>query len=495
MQVRLRMPVGTRIERTEDATKKLLQYFEDVAGKGNIIISSSFVGLQPPTYAINSIFLYTSGPHEALLKVKLAKSVPVDEDELKEKIRGMVSKNIQGASLSFEPADLVDQVMSLGSDNPVEVVVQGKDIQQSRQLAANLMESLKGIDYLRDVQVPQPLDYPTIQINYDRVRAGQMGITVDQAGRSVTEGTSSSRFITPVYWLDKTAGTSYQVQIEYPQMGMNSTEQVEQIPVGNHNNNPVYLRDIADYKNSSSIGEYNRINQQRFITVTANIHKQHLSKAVTEINKAISKLGKLPQGVKVYMRGQSDLLTQTINELSLGLLLAIVVIGLMLTAYFQSFKLTLSVLTVFPGVLAGSILFIWLTGNSINIQSFMGCIMAVGVAVANAILLVHNAEQLRVTNNVNGSIGATAARNRLRPILMTSFAMIAGMIPMALGIGESGKQTAPLAIAVIGGLFFSTFISLWLVPLVYDLQVTARKSKQASLDPNDINSPFYDSIR
>jgi multidrug efflux pump subunit AcrB len=492
MQVRLRMPAGTRIERTEDATKKLLQLIEDTVGKKNVAITSAFVGLQPQAYPINSIFLYTSGPHEAVIKVNLSKDPGISIESLKEKLRSSVAKNIPGATLSFEPADLVDQVMSLGSNNPIEVVVQGRNIAQSRDIANKLLSSLNKISYFRDQQIPQPLDYPTIQINYDRIRTGQMGLTVDQAGRSVVEGTSSSRLTQPVFWLDNTSGNAYQVQVEYPQFVMNSPDQVDQIEVGKAVGNSIFLRDVADSKNVNTTGEYDRINQQRFITVTANIHKQDLGRAVSDVNSAIKQLGTLPQGVKVYLRGQSDILTQTTDELSTGLLLAVAVIGLMLAAYFQSFRISLTVLLALPGVLAGSLLLLWLTGNTLNIQSFMGCIMAIGVAVSNVILLVSNAEQLRLNQNAGISIYAQAASNRLRPILMTSIAMIAGMIPMSLGLGESGQQTAPLAIAVIGGLLFSMFISLLLVPLIYNLIMGQKKPVNVSLDPNDETSKYYD---
>lgn len=491
LQLRLRMPTGTRIERTEEATKKTLQLLADEAGKDNVAITSSFVGLQPPTFAINPIFLYTSGPHEAVINVNLKKGSGVEIEDLKERLRGSVTKSLPGAQLSFEPADLVDQVMSMGASNPVEIVVQGKNLTQSRELADRLKKSLGSISYLRDLQLAQPLDYPTMHINYDRIRLGQMGLTVDEAGRSVAEGTSSSRYTQPVYWLDKASGNAYQVQVEYPQFVMNNPEQVNQIPVGKSGDNTVYLRDVADWKTGNTIGEYDRINQQRFITLTANIHKKDLGSAVKDINEAIQRLGEQPQGVKVYLRGQSEMLNQTTGELSNGLLLAIVVIGLMLTAYFQSLQLSLSVLSVLPGVLAGSMLLLWLTGNTINIQSFMGCIMAVGVAVSNSILIVASAESIRKNQEDNNLIGVQAALSRFRPIIMTSTAMIAGMIPMSLGLGESGQQTAPLGIAVIGGLLFSTVISLWLVPLVYEM---LRKKKQisVSLDPNDTNSLYYD---
>lgn len=164
----------------------------------------------------------------------------------------------------------------------------------------------------------------------------------------------------------------------------------------------------------------------------------------------------------------------------------------MLTAYFQSFKTALVVLSVLPGVLAGSLLLLWLTGNTVNIQSFMGAIMAIGVAVSNAILLVSKAEQLRQLPDHNMSVGAQAAFNRFRPIIMTSIAMIAGMLPMSLGLGDTGKQTAPLGIAVVGGLLFSVFTSLWLVPIVYDRLTGRKKPVPVSLDPNDENSIHYD---
>jgi len=492
VQLRLRMPAGTRIERTETAAKKVLDIVNETAGKNNVAITSAFIGLQPPSYAINSIFLYTSGPQEAVIKVNLIKGSSVGIETLKEKLRTIVKDSIPGAQLSFEPADLVDQVMSLGANNPVEIVIQGKNLAQSKLLAGKVMQHLKDISYLRDVQVAQALDYPTMQINYDRVRLGQMGLTVDQAGKSVVEGTSSSRYITPVYWLDNSSGNAYQVQVEYPQLAMNTPEQVNQIPVGKTNGNSIYLRDVADWKSTTSVGEYDRINQQRFITVTGNLYHHDLGTAIKDINLAIKQLGELPQGVKVYLRGQSEILNQTILELSTGLLLAIMVIAILLTGYFQSFRLTLNVLCSLPGVLAGSMLLLWLTGNTLNIQSFMGCIMAVGVSVANSILLVVNAREISNNTAINGNIGALAAQNRFRPILMTSMAMIAGMIPMSLGLGESGRQTAPLAIAVIGGLLFSTFISLWLVPIVYNLLNKNRPSSSLSLDPTDQTSRYYE---
>jgi len=491
LQMRLRMPTGTRIERTEQATKDVLNIIDSVAGKGNVDITSSFVGLQPPTYAINSIFLWTSGPHESVMKINLKKNA-VKLEDFKEQLRNQIKKYNSSIFISFEPADLVDQVMSLGTNTPIEIAVQARNLAQGREFGEKLMKELQKISYLRDIQFGIPLDYPSLQINYDRVRTGQMGLTVDDATKSVVAGTSSSRLTTPVYWLDNASGNAYQVQVEYPQFKMNSPEQVEQIPVYSANGKTIYLRDIADWKKINTVGEYDRLNQQRFITVTANLYKQNLGNAIKDVNKAISNIGELPQGMKIYLRGQSELLDQTLSELSLGFLLAIVVIFLLLAANFQSYRASLAVVSIIPAVITGSFLLLLITRNTLNIQSFMGSIMAIGVAVANAILLVTNAESLRKKNERVNNIGLEAAANRLRPILMTSLAMIAGMIPMAIGFGEGGQQTAPLGIAVIGGLIFSTISTLLILPMAYNRLSGRKKFVSASLDPDDKSSKFFD---
>jgi multidrug efflux pump subunit AcrB len=484
-QVRLRMPTGTRIERTEQSTRDILMTIDRMAGRNNIEITSSFVGLQPQTYAINSIFLWTSGPHEALLKVKFKSNTGIRLEKFKELLRDSVKKTIPSALISFEPADLVDQVMSLGTNTPVEIAIQGRNLAQGREYAEKMKKELEKISYMRDVQYGLPLDYPSLEINYDRVRAGQMGISVKQASESVLAGTSSSRLTQPVYWLDKSSGNAYQVQVEYPQFRMNNPDQVEQIPIDGKNGQNIYLRDIADWKRTNTVGEYDRLNQQRYVTVTANLYDHDLGSAIKDAREAIKKIGQVPPGVKIGLRGQSEILDDTLSELGTGLLLAIVVIFMLLAANFQSFKLSLTVLSSVPAVIAGSFLLLLLMGMTLNIQSFMGTIMAIGVSVSNAILLITNAEILRKQNVSTSTVGLEAARNRLRPILMTTIAMIAGMIPMAIGFGEGAEQTAPLAIAVIGGLFFSTITVLFILPMIYSQFTGKTKYVSASLDPDD----------
>lgn len=485
MQVRLRLPTGTRVERTEDKTKHFLSIVDSLAGQDNVAITSAFVGTQPSSFPNNTIYLWTSGPHEAVVKINLQKNSGISLVSLKEQIRNAVKKEIPDMQISFEPADLVDQVMSLGTNTPVEIVVQGKSLAQGKEYADKIKRELDRIDYLRDVQYGVPLDYPTLELKYDRLLAGQFGLSISEASKSITAATSSSRFIAPNFWIDKSSGTAYQIQVELPQYLMNDPQQIDQIAVGS--NPKVYFRDIASWKKSTTIGEYDRINQQRFITVTANIHNKDLGRAIIDVKKAISNSGEVPKGMKINLRGQAELLSQTFSELGTGLLLAVIVIFLLMAASFQSFKQSLIILSSVPAVIAGAFLLLFLTDKTLNIQSFMGCIMAIGVSVANAILLVTNAETLRKHNNLN-TAGSKAGANRLRPILMTSLAMIAGMIPISIGFGEGGDQTAPLGIAVIGGLLISTICTLLFLPLIYNFFNKSHSYRNASLDPDDAES-------
>lgn len=488
LQLRARLADGTRLERTEVATKKLLQIIDSLSGH-QVAITSAFVGNQPSTYPINTIHLWTSGPQESVLKIKFNKGASIHLEDFKEIIRHEVQRQLPAMLISFEPADLVDQVMSQGTNTPVQIQILGKSLLQDRQFAHKLLDKIKTIPYLRDIQFAAPQGTPAMKLEFDRVRLGQLGLTIEQASKSLVAATSSSRFTTPNYWLDKGAATAYQVQVQIPEMLMNDQSKVENILLGTNNGRPVYVRDVATWKMGNIEAEYDRLNQKRFVTLTANLHGQSLSKAISDIDGVIAGLGKLPDGMKIQQQGQAEVFGQTFGELQNGILIAIIVILLMLAVNFQSFRISLVVVAIVPGILSGSLLLLWLTGKTLNIQSYMGCIMAIGVAIANAILFVTQAEQYRGRGDQQPYLQGIG--DRIRPILMTGLAMIAGMIPMASGLGEGGDQVSPLGIAVIGGLLFGLISSLFLLPLIYQKFVGSRPVKQISLDPDDETSPYY----
>jgi multidrug efflux pump subunit AcrB len=496
-QVRMRLPVGSRFERTEDATRKLLTLTDSIMGKDNVDITSAFIGTQPTSYPVNYIYLWTGGPNESVTKIKLKTGV-IPISVFRERLRAAVAKDMPGVKISFEPGDIVEQVLNLGSNNPVEIAVTNRNLEEGKKTAQKLLQKLSGIPALRDLQISTPLDYPAIQLNVDRIRAGQLGITGDQVARSTVAATSSSRFTTPSYWLDRTTGTAYQVQVQYPSYRMNSTAQLEAVPIssgeGGHTH---YLGEVATWKHTSVPGEYDRLNQQRYITITANIQSEDKGAVFTKVREAIADMGKLPNGAKIVVRGQPELLQQTLQSLQFGLIVAVIVIFLAMAIYFQSFRTAVITLSIVPAVIAGALLMLFVTRNTMNIQSYMGMIMAVGVAIANAVLFITNAEHLRKAGGGPGPIAGqtgkspatgfhvTAAADRLRPILMTSTAMIAGMIPMALGLTEGGDQTAPLGIAVIGGLIFSAFSVLFFLPHIYQLLIGKRQYRLVSMYPDD----------
>lgn len=488
MAVRLTAKEGTRIEKMEKITQRVLQEITDLVGIENMEISSGYVGIIPSAYPATTTYIWNSGPQTATMLVKLKEGSGISIEGLKESIRTRVAEQMPDLNVSFEPADIVDQVMSLGANTPLEIAVTGKDINETRKFAEKITSNLKQINYLRDVQIVQPLDYPTLKVDIDRIRAGQMGLSAADVGRSMISATNSSRYTRPVFWLDEQSGNAYQVQVEIPQYRMNSKEELSNIFLPNREANNNRLGDVATINPTFSQGEVARLNQQRMVSVSANLHGQSIGKIKKDIQKAISDAGEKPRGLNVHIRGQLEFLDDTISELEYGLIIAIFVIFLMLSVNFQSFAASLSTLSTLPAVVIGSLTFLLISGATLNIQSYMGIIMALGVSVANAILFTTFAEESRKKHGDALLAAQQAGQSRLRPILMTSISMIVGLIPLALG----GDQTSPLGIAVIGGLMFSTFTTLLIMPSIYSGLMKNARISSVSLDPYDKNSKLYE---
>jgi len=489
-QVRLRAPDGTRFERTELYTVEARKVLADIVGKQNIDVTSALVGMHPGLFSTSPIYLFMAGPQEAVLQVNLKENYKVNLDELKERFRIEMRKKLPNVQLSFEPIELTDKILSQGSPTPIEVVIASKNKPQNIRMAFKVLDKLKKINYLRDVQIGQSFKYPSININIDRVRAAELGVSINDISRSLVASTSSSRYTEKNVWLDTKAGLSYAVQVEIPEYQMASLNDVREIPVMSGQPRPV-LSDVADIKTGVTNGENDDIGAVPILTVTANLYKKDLGTATTDVQKAVASLGKLPRGLTVTTRGLTQTLTDTLDSLQTGLIVAVIVIFLMLAANFQSFKMSLVVLSTVPAVLFGSLLLVKITGATLNLQSYMGMIMSVGVSISNAVLLITNAEELRKHNGDALKSAREAAALRLRPILMTSLAMIVGMIPMASGLGDGGDQTSPLGRAVSGGLFASTFAALLILPLVFAWVQGNASTDSVSLDPEDKESKFY----
>lgn len=493
-QFRLRIdaPDGTRVPVTEDLVRRVLTTIQSVAGEKNLDLSLGYVGTQASSYPINSVFLWTSGPQQAIINVGLKQGTSLKLASFEEQLRQKLAQDYPGAHFSFDPGDLISQILSFGSSSLAEVTITGPQYADVANYAERVRQKLATVAILRDLEYEEPQHYPTVDVRVNRAMAGQLGTTANDIGEAVVSGTASSRFIAPNYWRDPKSGVSYQVQVQVPQAKMTSLADIGNIPVDSTTGAQPLVNQVAELRSTTVPGELDRQNGQWMLALSANLGSRDLRLANKAIEKALATTGTPPRGVKTEIRGQVSALQQIFGELAIGLAAAIGVILLLLTANFQSLRLALVVLSTAPAVLAGSVLMLLLTGTTLNLESFMGTIMAIGVAVANAILLVSFAEQNRLKGADSHQAARAAAAERLRPVLMTSLAMIAGMIPMALAFGRGSEETAPLGRAVVGGLLVATLATLFLLPMVFGIAQRNASTGSRSLDPEDPESKWFE---
>jgi multidrug efflux pump subunit AcrB len=485
-QLRIRASAGTQLERTVDIVRGVDETIREEVGRDHVRMTLANVGQPAWTYPVNAVYTFNSGPQDAVLLTQLQGGRRMPLDRLEARLREDLAKRYPGVHFSFEAGDIVSQVLNFGAPTPIQLTVSGKNLSESRAFSDRIVRALEGIPALRDVHVPLALDYPMLDVNIDRERAGQLGVTVDRVGKSIVNATSSSALTTPIFWTDPATGVGYRVQLRVPESEIQSIEDLSNMPVMQDGSSHAFLRDVAEIREGTTPGEIDHYDSQRAISVTANLVGDDLGKAADDVERAVGSLGAPPKGMTVKLHGQAEQMRTTLASLREGLALSIVVVLLLLAANFQSVREPLVVLTTTPAVLAGVVLALFATRTTINVQSLMGAIMSIGVSVANAVLLVTFARDKWHAGATQHEAIAAAARGRLRPILMTSLAMIAGMLPTALALGEGGEQSAPLGRAVIGGLVASTLATLVFLPAMYVAIGKKGTASSASLDPDDI---------
>lgn len=484
-QLHVRAPAGTRLERTVDIVRGVDHVIREVAGDGQVKMTLANVGNPAWTFPVNAVYVFNSGPQDAVLLVQLEPGHRSPMGKLQERLRSRLHEVYPDVHFSFEAGDIVSQVLSFGAPTPIEVTVAGKNGRENRAYAQRLVEQLSGVPDLRDVQIPLALDYPTVSVSVDRERAGQFGLTMDRIGKSLVSATSSSALTTPIFWTDPTTGVGYRVQLRVPEQAMRGPDDLGAIPVTQDGSARADLRDVATFREATTPGEIDHYNSQRALRVTANIAGSDLGKAARDVEAVVAGLGEPPKGTKVSLHGQAEQMRLTLASLREGLLLAVVVVVLLLTVTFQSFRPPLAVLCTVPATLAGVAFALRSTGSTVNVQSMMGAIMAIGVSMANSLLLVTFARDRWRSGLGQGEAMVGSAEGRLRPIVMTTLAMAAGMLPTALAIGEGSEQSAPLGRAVIGGLAGSTLATLLVLPAVYVIVGKSGRARSASLDPDE----------
>jgi multidrug efflux pump subunit AcrB len=470
MKMHVRAPTGTRIEETERVVDGIEEAVKQIIPPSELDSVSDNIGL--PGFAFVLAFYQTDsvGPQDADILVSL-KPNHHQTVGYQAKIRAMMHQRFPDVQLYFQAADIVSQVLNFGLSAPIDAQISGQNVYTSYSIGQRLASKMQAIPGLTDVRIAQLLDYPTIRIKVDRIKALELGIDERNIATNMLIGLATNAIIQPTYWLDPKNGVNYSVLEQVPQHMFDSVQALAGTPLTSSSttDDPQLLSNIATITQDTEPAVLNHYNVQRVIDVDCGVEGRDLGSASTAVQNAIDSLGTLPLGTRITIRGQSDAMYQSFSSLRLGIVLAIILVYLLMVANFQSWLEPLVIMLAVPGALAGVLWMLALTGTTLNVESLMGAVMAVGVGVANGNLVVIFANELREQGYTPAAAAIEAARTRLRPVLMTALAMVLGMLPMALAFGEGGEQNAPLGRAVIGGLIVATFMTLFVVPAVYSI--------------------------
>jgi len=464
----VRVPVGSRVENTAAEFDRIERKVRELIPGDEIVSVADNVGL--PVSSINMIYNIsgTVGPMDGDVYITLKKDhSPTDEHVAM--LRRELPRLYPGRTFSFLPADITSQILNFGSPAPIDVQVRGRNVQADYAFASKLMRKMRAISGAADVRIQQPLQYPQLNVNVDRQRASQYGLAERDVTNSLAGVLAGSSQTSPVFYLNPQSGVSYPVVSQAPEYKIGTMAALNNVPVTNGAGAVAQtLGGLGNVTRSATAAVASHYDITPVINVYATTQGRDLGGVATDVRKAIASLdADRPEGVTVTVRGQYATMNTAFSGLAYGLLAAVVLIYLLIVVNFQSWLDPFVIITALPGALAGIVWMLFLTGTTLSVPALTGAIMCMGVATANSILVVSFARERLDALGDSVEAALEAGRVRFRPVLMTALAMIIGMLPMALGLGEGGEQNAPLGRAVIGGLMVATFATLFFVPTVF----------------------------
>jgi multidrug efflux pump subunit AcrB len=473
MKMHLRAPAGTRIEQTEVVVDNVERAVRRIVPARELDQISDNIGLPPFAYVLAYYQTDSIGPQDADILISLKPGHHPTEG-YEDRIRQTIQNEFPGVLVYFQAADIVSQVLNFGLSAPIDAQISGQKLDQNYDMGRRLEDSMRGIPGLTDVRISQVLDYPTLLVTVDRSKALELGVDQRTVAADLLTSLATNAILAPNYWLDPKNGVNYSVLEQVPQHMIDSVQALGATPLSPAGldgaaSPPQLLSNIATVREEVEPAVVNHADVQRVIDVDCGVEGRDLGSASAAVERAIARLGQLPPGMRITVRGQSQAMHESFSSLELGIVLAIILVYLLMVANFQSWLEPLVIMMAVPGALAGVLWMLALTGTTINVESLMGAIMAIGVGVANGNLIVIFANELREQGYSPVAAAIEAGRTRLRPVVMTALAMILGMLPMALALGEGGEQNAPLGRAVIGGLIVATLMTLFVVPAVYSI--------------------------
>ena len=461
--ISMKAPSGTRVELTEKLVAKVEDIVHQVVSPHDLKLVVSNLGVVPD---FTSIYTPNSGPHTATIQVALKDDHNVGSYEYMDRVRKRVASEMPEVSTFFQSGGLQDAVLNRGLPAPIDLQVSSQDLHSTYQVATDLARRMRNLRGVSDVYIPQDIDYPALQLQVDRVRAGELGLSQQEVVNNVITALTSNQMIAPSYWIDPRTGNDYFLTVQYPESDINSMFSLTGIPIRSpYSKDPAFLDQVVKVSNFKAPTEVDHYQIQRVIDVYVSPTTEDLGRVANAVDEVTAHT-RLPEGVGLVMRGMVEGMRQSFRSFGFGLILALALLYLVLVAQFRSFVDPFLILLAVPTGLTGVLLLLWLTGTTVNVMSLMGVVMMVGIVSSNSILIVEFAHHLEAEMSVRDAV-VTSCRIRLRPILMTSLATVFGLIPMALKLETGSEAYASLGRAIIGGLTVSVVLTVFIVPAAY----------------------------
>jgi multidrug efflux pump subunit AcrB len=462
--INVKVPAGTRIEVTDDYIAKMEQDIRSVVSPEDLNMIVSNIGITPD---LSAIYTSNSGMHTAFIQVSLKEEHKTGSYAYMQKVREKLTKDFPDVSTYFQAGGLVDSVVNQGKPAPIDIQIGGNNLQEAYAIAQDTAAKLKKLGSVNDVLIPQDLNYPGLELNINRVQAGLLGVSPKNIVDNVITALTSNGVISPSFWVDPKTGNSYMLTVQYPENLIKTMTDFKQIPLRSPDGtNTTPLQSVADIKQINTPTEVDHYQLRREFDIYVMPKAEDLSNVNKEVESIVGQIQK-PHGVTVKVRGSVRDMDQSFSSFGIGLILAVVLVYLILMAQFASFSDPFIILLAVPPGLSGVLIFLLLTGTTLNVMSLMGVVMMTGIAVSDSILIVEFVGTLRHEGMALKQALSEACKVRLRPILMTTMATILGLIPMALAIEPGSEQYAPLARAILGGLSVSGIVTVFLVPTAY----------------------------
>jgi multidrug efflux pump subunit AcrB len=462
--INIKAPSGTRVELNEQYIKQVEEIVRQIVPPNELGMIVSNIGI---TTDFSAIYTPNSAPHTSFVQVSLKEGHKIGSYEYMGKVRSKLGQELPQLSTYFQSGGLVDAVLNMGMPAPIDIQVSGNSLKQAYATAGDIAAQARSLPGVSDVLIPQDIDYPALRLDVDREKASLVGLTQQEVVDNIITALTSNGMIAPDYWIDPKSGNPYMLTVQYPEDAIHTMSDLKQIPLrGPGIKTPTTLDTVVRVNTIQSPTEVDHYQLFRVIDIYISPKAEDLGKISSQLEKIV-KNTKLPEGVRVNLRGSVQGMRSSFKSFGIGLILAIVLVYLVLVAQFASFLDPFIILLAIPPGMAGVLLFLLATGTTLNVMSLMGVVMMVGIVVSNSILIVEFARNLHKEGKPLREAVSVASRLRLRPVLMTSLATLLGLIPMAMKLGTGAEAYAPLARAIIGGLLVSVVVTVYLVPAAY----------------------------